>query len=72
MVISHKPSVSILENMQNQQVPFVRLNSQGLGTIGNNESDRALSSVLDAEAIIPNYTKRIRLRSELFALFESL
>ena len=72
MVISHKPSVSILENMQNQQVPFVRLNSPGLGTIGNNESDRALSSVLDAEAIIPNYTKRIRLRSELFALFESL
>ena len=72
MVISHKPSVSILENMQNQQVPFVRLNSPGLGTTGNNESDRAVSAVLDAEAIIPNYTKLIRLRSELFALFESL
>lgn len=64
--LKHKFNVSY-----NDFKPIYDMYKPGLGTTDNNESDSALSAVLDAEGV-SNYKKRIQLRSELFALFDSL
>ena len=54
----------------NEFKPIYDMYKPGLSTTENNKSDTALTAVFDAEGI--KYTKRVKLRSELFALFDSL
>lgn len=65
-VLMHKFNVSY-----NEFKPIYDMYKPGLSKNENNESDRALSVVLDSEGVT-NYTTRIKLRSELFKLFDSL
>ena len=55
----------------NEFKPIYDVYKPGLSTNENNESERALMAVLDAEGLT-NYKKRVKLRSDLFKLFDSL
>ncbi len=64
--LTHKFNVSY-----NEFKPIYDMYKPGLSATENNESDTALSDVLDAEGMT-NYKERVWLRSDLFALFDSL
>ncbi len=61
-VLMHKFNISY-----NEFKSIYDMYKPGLGTTDNNESDSALSAVLDTEGV-SNYKQRIKLRSDLFAL----
>jgi type I restriction enzyme R subunit len=65
-VLMHKFNISY-----NEFKPIYDMYKPGLSKNENNESDRALSVVLDSEGVT-NYTTRIKLRADLFSLFDSL